>query len=60
MWEKFWDVISKVATLTKDTDHNSQEIKEIRADIRYIYSKLEDWLTKSRKLVKKIDTSVRN
>jgi len=41
MWEKIWDVISKVATLTKDTDRNSQEIKEIRADIRDVYSKLE-------------------
>ncbi len=34
MWEKIWDLLSKVATLTKDTDRNSQEIKEIRADIR--------------------------
>ncbi len=34
-------MISKVATLTKDTDRNSQEIKEIRADIRDVYSKLE-------------------
>ena len=41
MWEKIWDLLSKVATLTKDTDRNSQEIKEIRADIRDIYSKLE-------------------
>lgn len=41
MWEKVWDVISKIATLTKDTDRNSQEIKEIRADIRDVYSKLE-------------------
>lgn len=41
MWEKVWDVISKIATLTKDTDRNSQEIKEIRGDIRDIYSKLE-------------------
>ncbi len=29
------------ATLTKDTDRNSQEIKEIRTDIRDIYSKIE-------------------
>lgn len=41
MWEKIWDLISKVVTLTKDTDRNSQEIKEMRADIRDIYSKLE-------------------
>ena len=41
MWEKIWDLLSKVATLTKDTDRNSQEIKEIRSDIRDIYSKLE-------------------
>jgi predicted nucleic acid-binding Zn-ribbon protein len=41
MWEKIWDLLSKVATLTKDTDRNSQEIKEIRTDIRDIYSKLE-------------------
>ena len=41
MWEKIWDLLSKVATLTKDTDRNSQEIKEIRADIRDIYSKME-------------------
>ncbi len=41
MWEKIWDLLSKVATLTKDTDRNSQEIKEIRAEIRDIYSKLE-------------------
>ena len=41
MWEKIWDLLSKVATLTKDTDRNSQEIKEMRADIRDIYSKLE-------------------
>ena len=33
--------MSRVATLAKDTDRNSQEIKEIRADIRDIYSKLE-------------------
>ena len=41
MWEKIWDLLSKVATLAKDTDRNSQEIKQIRADIRDIYSKLE-------------------
>ena len=40
MWEKIWDLLSKVATLTKDTDRNSQEIKEIRGDIRDIYSKI--------------------
>ncbi len=31
----------KGCTLTKDTDRNSQDIKEMRADIRDIYSKLE-------------------
>lgn len=41
MWEKIWDLLSKVATLTKDSDRNSQEIKEIRAEIRDIYSMME-------------------
>ena len=41
MWDKIWDLLTKIATLTKDTERNSEEIKEIRVDIRDIYSKLE-------------------
>lgn len=41
MWEKIWDLITKVITLGKQTDKNTEEIKELRREVREIHSWLE-------------------
>lgn len=41
MWEKVWDLITKVITLGKQTDKNTEEIKELQREVREIHSWLE-------------------
>ena len=41
MWEKIWDLITKVITLGKQTDKNTEEIKELQREVRELHSWLE-------------------
>ncbi len=34
MWEKIWDAITKIITLTEKTDRNTQDIKELQRGFR--------------------------
>jgi len=41
MWDKIWDLLMKTVTLTKQTDKNTEDIKEIQRELREIHSWLE-------------------
>ena len=41
MWDKIWDLLTKIVTLTKQTDKNTEDIKELQREVREIHSWLE-------------------
>lgn len=41
MWDKILETITKVITLTKQSDQNSSDIKEIQREVRELHSWLE-------------------
>jgi len=41
MWDKIWALLAKIVTLTKQTDKNTEDIKELQREMREIHSWLE-------------------
>ena len=41
MWDKFWDLLTKTITLSKQTDQNTNDIKELQREVREIHTWLE-------------------
>ena len=36
MWEKFWNVVTQVISLTEKTDRNTQDIKDLQREVRQL------------------------
>jgi hypothetical protein len=36
MWEKFWNVVAQVISLTEKTDRNTQDIKDLQREVRQL------------------------
>lgn len=41
MWDKIWDLLTKTVTLSKQTDQNTSDIKELQREVRELHTWLE-------------------
>lgn len=41
MWDKIWDLLAKTITLSKQTDQNTSDIKELQREVRELHTWLE-------------------